>query len=158
MAYPIEGFREVIKQHIQQMQDAEFSYLIANSALYSKETLLACDSYHMKWITRVPETLNDAKWALKHIDVSTMIPIKEGYKYTCLHNLYANIRQRWLVIHSQAKQHREQKSSLKCGVQRQRKNPKHFRNYKKRSLHVVLMQKQRALHFHKRFGMGLLSR
>ncbi|MBK1725416.1 hypothetical protein CKO23_25335 [Thiocystis violacea] len=54
------GFRESIKAHLGQLQrDVGLEVVIADSALYTRETLQEMNGYH--WISRVPETLTLAR-------------------------------------------------------------------------------------------------
>jgi transposase len=54
------SFRQTIQAHIEQMQrEVRLEYLVADSALYTAETLGQMN--HFYWITRVPETLSLAQ-------------------------------------------------------------------------------------------------
>ncbi len=54
------SFRETVKAHLRQLQgDVGLEVLIADSALYTLETLKDMNGY--QWISRVPETLTLAR-------------------------------------------------------------------------------------------------
>jgi transposase len=52
------SFRESIKQFKQQFNEKQLPYFVADSALYSKQLN---ELEGVKWVTRVPETINEAK-------------------------------------------------------------------------------------------------
>lgn len=101
------GFREVIQQHLEQLQGAtHIDYLVADSALYTKETLQELDKYQVSWITRVPENIKEAKQAIAAYQSSKSDLLAEGYQFVLHQSEYAGIQQRWLVIHSSAAEKR----------------------------------------------------
>ena len=53
-------FREVLQQLKEKANSNEIAYYVADSALYTKETLQTIPD-EMRWITRVPETVKQAK-------------------------------------------------------------------------------------------------
>jgi transposase len=58
----------------------------------------------LRWVSRVPETLTAAKQLLQDLDSSAFVASSlPGYKIASCGNSYAGIRQRWLVIESQAR-------------------------------------------------------
>jgi transposase len=77
------SFRDTIKAHLAQLKAAHpLKYIISDSALYTKkslQTLAQNPSIH--WITRVPETLNEAKEALEEANISEMTVIDEQTRY-----------------------------------------------------------------------------
>jgi transposase len=62
---------------------------------------------------RVPATLTEAKSLLETTDLKTLRPLSEGYRYLSVTSSYGGIKQRWLVIHSQAAQTRTKKRVAK---------------------------------------------
>lgn len=88
----IERFREHVDF------DALF---IADSALYSKENLQQLGD--LRWVTRVPATLKEAKRVLEEIPEEAFVDSSlPGYRIAELGNNYGGIRQRWLVVESEA--------------------------------------------------------
>ena len=84
------------------------SIFVADSALYSAENLLAIK--HLKWITRVPLSIKAAQFYVREIPESEFIKTdREGYKAVEKESNYAGIKQKWIIIESQARK----KSDLK---------------------------------------------
>lgn len=54
-----ESFPKTIQAYIAQMQESASTYFIADSALYSADNIKSLSQ--VKWITRVPATLNEVK-------------------------------------------------------------------------------------------------
>lgn len=110
-----KSFHETIKRvnAFKKQLDAktEFKY-VADSALYSKDKLLATNNY--LWLTRVPETIEEAKALVlmpeKDIAWSTL---DEGYKCMPYLSNYGGIKQRWLLIYSEKAYQREKKTCEK---------------------------------------------
>lgn len=99
------AFGHVIKEHIAQLHTTYGStYLVADSALYNDENLQHLAKTQIKWITRVPATLNDAQAALAHAAPQAMQPLTEGYRYQALTSHYGGVAQRWLLIASEPRQ------------------------------------------------------
>ena len=121
------SFRDTIHSHIDQLrQDVKVDYLIADSALYSAETLQALSA--VKWLSRVPATLNVAR---EMIDASAgdLMDQPQQVALRSLGTVYAGIRQRWLVVYSPAayqralhtvNKHCRQQSGQECKAFEQR--------------------------------------
>jgi transposase len=71
---------------------------VADSALYSADTLGKLAKSGLKWLTRVPATLTEAYEVLARADPSTMAPLNDGYRYQECSCRYAGVPQRWLVV------------------------------------------------------------
>ena len=105
-----ESFPRIIQAYVSQMQESdprELPYFIADSALYSEENIKSLSQ--VKWITRIPGTLNEVKELYKsvtpeQIQGSTL----EGYSYLEVGNYYGGLRQRWLIVFSKAAYKREE--------------------------------------------------
>lgn len=94
------SFRDTIRSHIDQLrQDVKVDYLIADSALYSAETLQQLSE--IKWISRVPATLSVAREML-HASAGDLMSNLEHAAFRSLGTVYAEVRQRWLVVFSPA--------------------------------------------------------
>ena len=82
---------------------------IADSALYTKDGLLKNNDYN--WLTRVPETIKDAKALVQQLDVDVKwTMLNEGYKIAPFASNYGGVQQRWLLVFSQAAFARESKT------------------------------------------------
>jgi len=96
------GFRETIQTHIKQLMTAHpLKYIISDSALYNSirlQTLAKNPGIH--WISRVPESINEAKEAIEKVELSEMTVIDEQTRYQAVSSNYAGIEQRWIIIHS----------------------------------------------------------
>lgn len=75
---------------------------VADSALYTAENLAAMAG--MKWITRVPLSIKEAKNKLENIEENDWKESKiKGYKIAETSSEYGGIEQRWLIIESEAR-------------------------------------------------------
>ena len=101
-------FRKVITKLKNEIKDStEDIYHVADSALYTKETLIELASSPMKFITRVPYALKASREAfLKNLNFTE---IDENYSYCELENDYAGVKQRWILVLSQ---HAKKKEAL----------------------------------------------
>ena len=101
-----ESFPRIIEAYVSQMQTSELPYFIADSALYSEENINVLSQ--VKWITRIPGTLNEVKELYKSITPEQMQESAlEGYSYLEVGNYYGGLPQRWLVVFSKAAYKRE---------------------------------------------------
>ncbi len=111
------AFPNVLKGYIKEMQLAgeawEEGYYVADSALYSKETLSEL-SMGLKWISRVPRTLKEHQQAVKLSWNGqkgwTEVAGQPGYYYQIRTTNYGNIAQNWWVIYSRSGYKRASKS------------------------------------------------
>lgn len=72
---------------------------VADSALYSKNKLLASNEY--LWLTRVPETIEEAKnWVMLPDEHIAWKSAGDGYKTESKTSNYGGIEQRWLLVFS----------------------------------------------------------
>ena len=85
--------------------DTPFKW-IADSALYSKNKLLKHNDY--EWLTRVPETIKQAKTLLQtpDEDIDWMAQPK-GYRLAAFESDYGGVAQRWLLVYSKQAYRRE---------------------------------------------------
>ncbi|MCB1110476.1 MAG: IS1634 family transposase, partial [Chlamydiia bacterium] len=109
-------FRERLKEINKQIQEGENTYFIADSALYTRETLTSISS-SMKWMTRVPENLVEAKGIIQEANV--LEELEPGYTGKEYRSEYANVKQRWLLVRSEQAYLREAKT-LKKWIQKEK--------------------------------------
>ena len=107
-------FRETVSNHIKQLKtEVDLEYLVADSALYTEKTLKELNE--VGWISRVPETLDLARELSKSVGMEfTEKELAENelsYRSICVS--YGGIRQRWLVMYSQAARERAEKNLKK---------------------------------------------
>ncbi len=103
-------FRENLVALKQQIRGGNEGYFIADSALFTKETIGAISS-HMKWISRVPERITEAKKLVE--SEGELVEIEPGYRAREVFSDYADVKQRWLLVDSQQARKREEKTLVK---------------------------------------------
>jgi transposase len=104
-------FGEVIGTHVQPLQTTYgMHYLVADSALYSAANLQKLAETAMKWMSRVPATLSEAQALLAQIDLQTLSPLTEGYRYHEYTSTDGGMAQRWVLISSESRQPQAQRT------------------------------------------------
>ena len=72
-------FSRVMTEHVQKLRTAHsFTYLVADSALYTAEHLGHLAQSGMQWIPRVPATLNEVHAVLARVTPATMTPLPDS--------------------------------------------------------------------------------
>jgi transposase len=105
----MEGFKKIVKSHIQSLKAAQASrYLVADAALYVKETLEELHKLKQLFITRVPQTLTEAKNLIKQAHVLDFSLMGNGYSGVWADSHYGDVPQRWLLVRSEQAYKREQ--------------------------------------------------
>ena len=95
---------------------------VADSALYTGENIGAMAG--MKWITRVPLSLKEAQKKIVEIEEEEWVVSEiKGYRIAKKSSEYANIKQRWLVVESEARKKAAIKKILQ-EVEKQLENAK----------------------------------
>lgn len=102
-----ELFRERLKELQGQIQAGESVYFVADSALYTKTTIGDLSS-KMKWVSRVPETLSEAKQIAQY--TGSLENLEPGYQGKEFKSEYGAVKQRWLLIYSEQAYKREEKT------------------------------------------------
>jgi transposase len=99
-----ESFRDTIREHIGQLRrDFQLKCVVADSALYTAETLVEMDDFH--WVSRVPETLKPACDIIHAVAPDLMSdPTQPAFR--SLGMVYGEIKQRWVVVYSPEARHR----------------------------------------------------
>lgn len=106
------SFHETIKK-VREFQDQinlekKFKW-ISDSALYAEDKLLKSNDY--LWLTRVPETIKEARQLLEKSDRDVEWREQEkGYKTASLCSNYGGLDQRWLLVFSEQAYRREKKT------------------------------------------------
>ncbi|MEW6716530.1 MAG: IS1634 family transposase [Chloroflexota bacterium] len=111
-----DSFPKTVQAFCEQMKAGREVYWVVDSALYSAANLQALGE--TRWLTRVPETLAEAKRLLAETDLSQMTPLADDYAYFECPSNYGQIAQRWLVVYSPAAAQREEKT-LQCQVEKE---------------------------------------
>lgn len=98
-------FRETITNYIAQLQTTyEVADLLMDSAGYCAQTIQRI-SDTINWISRVPETIKEARIAIEAD--GEMKELSPGYRYRMTTSNYAGVEQRWAIIHSQESYQKE---------------------------------------------------
>lgn len=113
-----ESFPKTVRAFCQQMKAEQTVCFVVDSALYSAENLQTLDQ--TRWLTRVPETLAEAKRLLAETDREQMIEMPDGYAYLEVPSQYGGIAQRWLVVYSPIAAQRKEKT-LRRRVEKEEK-------------------------------------
>ncbi len=104
-------FRATVSAHAGQLKaDVGLERLVADSALYTEDTLRELDGFG--WISRVPETLGLAR-ELTLAVAGDLAGSPEELAFRSLCVTYGGIRQRWLVVHTRAARQRAGKTLRK---------------------------------------------
>ena len=92
------SFTEAINTHIEQLQtELGVEYIVGDSALYTANSLEQMKDVY--WISRVPETLADARYIIEVMSPQLMADIhQEVHSSVCVS--YADVQQRWVVNYS----------------------------------------------------------
>ena len=78
------------------------SLMVADSALYTAANLKLLSD--IKWLSRVPLSLGEAKRLVSSINDSELVKSQiNGYSYVVKESNYASVKQRWLVVESEAR-------------------------------------------------------
>jgi len=103
-----KSFARTVKEFQKQFDREQMPYMVMDSAFYTKENINGSSDF--KWVTRVPETLKEVKEYYRELEVETMLPLAEGYRYMPVSSRYGDMKQRWLIIHSEQAYEREIKT------------------------------------------------
>jgi transposase len=120
------GFRTLLTTHIDDLQNVhEFTYVVADSALYVEETLKTLAG-RVLFISRMPETLSIVKDLLEKVDVSLMHRIDENYSYQEVGGVYGGVKQRWIIVYSQQAYDRDIQSLNRRALKQSEREQKAF--------------------------------
>jgi transposase len=110
----MEGFKEIVKSHIKSLKAAQSCrYLVADAALYVKETIIELDKLAQLFITRVPQKLTEAKILIEQSSTRDFTDMGNGYSGVWHSSTYGDVKQKWLLIHSEQAKKREEHSLTK---------------------------------------------
>lgn len=132
-----ESFRQVIREFGNQLHSEDgMRTIIADSRLYSEETLKVLQSTRLNWISRVPGTLGAAKGLLYEIEPDDLVELEqEGYSSVCYTFDYGGVDQHWVVYHSQSAAEREAKTLQKRREKEAEKARKSLKKLKRQAFH-----------------------
>jgi transposase len=101
-------FPQTIQDFCHQLRAGDDCFMVVDSALYGAENLHSLGE--IRWLTRVPETLAEAKRPLAETDGDQMTALPDGYAHREVPSDYGGIVQRWLVVYSPVAAQREEKT------------------------------------------------
>lgn len=125
-------FREVIQQYSRALAEGdEVAYFVMDSAMYTDKNVRELSGM-VKWLTRVPESINMAKDILVETDEDDMVISEmDGYRLKSSIKTYGGVEQKWVVVFSKDAYDREIKTFNK-NIEKERKKVKkqlwHFKN------------------------------
>lgn len=126
-----ESFPQTIHAYCRHLQESKPPWFVMDSAGYSRENLAAWQE--IGWVTRVPETVGEAKAMLQAVETEAMVDVGDGYRICPLGNTYGGIRQRWLLVYSHHAYVRETKQLDKRVVRAADVAEKEWRTLQKRT-------------------------
>jgi transposase len=116
-------FPEVIKKFSKELAagSGEEIHYVADAALYSEENVKEVSPL-VKWISRVPENISEAKKLIQEADAEKKMTKSslEGYRHQEHRSTYGGVEQKWLVVFSEKGYNREVKT-LEKSIQSERK-------------------------------------
>lgn len=126
------SFVATIDAYTRQMAEADDTFWVVDSALYSAENLRALGE--RKWMSRVPQTIGLAQQWVAVLAPEEMRPLDPpGYRGQLVEVTYGDVAQRWLVIYSQAADEREAKSFARRLVRQREQAEKQLRRLQRRA-------------------------
>lgn len=155
-------FREVIQQFSKELSQSDGdTYFVMDSAMYTEPNIKAMSPL-VKWISRVPETITEAKKLIEGTNVEEMIKSDiEGYFFKDFSSSYGEVNQKWLVVFSEKGYEREIKTlnkNINKEMEKIKKELWHFMNAEFNCLEDGLSQlnnKIERLKYHKVIQTGV---
>ncbi len=103
-----KSFPKTLRAFCQQMKAAKDVVFVIDSAVYTADNL--SNLQDLRWLTRVPETIAEAKRLIAETTPEEMIVLSDGYAYCEVSSTYGGVKQRWLVVYSPSAAQREIKT------------------------------------------------
>lgn len=124
----MEGFKEIVKSHIKSLKAAQSCrYLVADAALYVKETIIELDKLAQLFITRVPQKLKETKILIAQSSTLNFTDMGNGYSGVWHSSTYGDIKQKWLLIRSEQAKKSEAHSLTKRMLKKAEAERKSFK-------------------------------
>lgn len=103
------SFRDAIRSFAQQLYaEDEVRTIVADSKLYSQETLEVLKDSKLNWVCRVPSTLQGSKFVLDDVKADQLTQLSiPGYSCCTYTYDYADVDQYWIAYHSTSAAERE---------------------------------------------------
>lgn len=104
----MDGFKKIVKAHVNSLKAAQrCRYLVGDAALYVQESLSHLQKINQLFITRVPQTLKEAKTLIKLAPTLSFTPLSSGYEGVFHECEYGGVKQKWLLVRSEQAAKRE---------------------------------------------------
>jgi transposase len=138
------SFEETIERHIGQLRadgggggGGPSMVVVTDSAGFSRGCLAAYQRQGLGWIMSVPSTVGEAKRRLEEVvdPEEQLRPLVEGYRYSAFSTAYAGVKQRWLVIYSEAARERAAKAVDKRLIKQGDEERKAFDELRREAFH-----------------------
>lgn len=105
-------FRKSIRQYCAQFDRKQLPYFVADSALYTRESLQELSG--VRWVSRVPETVKEVKDVIRGLEKDKMNRCADPhYRITRHRSEYGGVSQRWVIVYSEKSYQREKKTFAK---------------------------------------------
>ena len=131
------------------------SLIVADSALYTAKTLQ--DLGDFPWITRVPETIGGTRELILAAS-GEWLETRPERAYTVLCSSYGGVKQRWLVVYTQAAHGRAEQTVNKQHLKQSQAEYKAFSALAKRSFACAADAEAALAHLQKKTESGRLAR
>ena len=143
-----ESFAATIKAYCRQLEGGTPPWFVMDSAAYSKENLAEWEG--IGWVTRVPETVGEAKALLQAVAIDAMEDVGDGYRICPLCNTYGDVRQRWLLVYSEQAYVRESQQLDKRVARAEEQAEKAWRTLQTTTFQCQADAQTAALHLEKK--------
>ena len=141
------SFRETLNAHLEQLRGGVgLSLIVADSALYTAKTLQ--DLGDFPWITRVPETIGGTRELILAVS-GEWLETRPERAYTELGASYGGVKQRWLVVYTQAAHGRAEQTVNKQHLKQSQAEYKAFNALANRSFACVADAEAALAHLQK---------
>lgn len=119
-------------QHLEGEKDKKTPCFIMDSAFYSEASIQQAERDGIFWLTRVPETIKEARVLLETLTEETFQSTSlEGYSICEKESEYAGIKQRWMVVSSEKAREREEKTFASRQKKEQEEAEKELKQFSK---------------------------
>ena len=123
-----EVFGKLIKEY--QAEVNMDMLFVSDAALYSEGNLNMLRE--MKWLSRVPMSIKEAKTAIEKIEEEELKEVREGYRVGEIESKYGGIKQRWVVVESEQRKEAELKKLAKEIEKEEKEGQKELRKLGKK--------------------------
>ncbi len=93
-----------MKSHVSSLKAAQkCRYLVADAALYVKETIVELNALCQLFITRLPQKLKEAKILIYSLNLLVLGLIYDGCQGDWHTSYYGDVEQKWLLVRKRRK-------------------------------------------------------